>query len=934
MFRIIQAIVLISWIVFAVSKTSAVVTNEVLTTTAEIRSLAADQAARAIPVCVTGVVTAADPSWGGSFFVQDSTAGIFVYTTDNSHPVPGDLIQVRGVSDPGEYTPDIVSPQWKKLGTAPLPDAKLISPQRFMSGAEDGNRIEVSGTVKSVKAGTPLALEVESGGYNFQVFPTLNNDVDPNALVGETVHVRGTVATSYDAANKRLLSVAIFQPLTSDLIVDSLPGTVASNDVLTAAVEILSLSSAQAAKAIPCLVTGVVTAAEPNWGGDFFVQDSSGGVFVNTELSSQPVLGDVIQVSGFSHPGSYAPDINSAGWKKLGTAPLPQAVPISTERFMSGAADGERVELSGVVRSAEPSQIVKTRLRVELESGGFRFRAFPPLPANFDPQSLVGATVRVRGTAAASFNATLRHMLTVVLFVPQESDFIVDQLPDPAISEAPLTSLNRIAQYRRYNFTDSRIHVRGVVTYQRPGQDIFLHDQTGGLEVECNCTNIFAPGEVIDAVGFPSLERFLPILEDATLTRTSEPRETVVPQEVSIQELFTGVHHADLVSLQGKLLDRSLRSSITANSLTNTEDEDVLTLKSDRYFFAVVTPNTGSFARLSDIPIGSTLEVSGICLLEASGDGKIETVQVLPIDASSIRILKKPGWWTPEHLFIVIGILLVASVVGTTWMLMIHRKNTVLRQSISEKIKAQDELQKAHDQLETRVQERTKELKFEMSARKEAEIQYKAVLAERTRLAQELHDTLLQGFTGVGLKLDAVTSSLPSSLAGTKEQIQKILKQSDEYLSEARRSVWQLRSSSLENYGDFAEALKKVSERALQGTGIPLRFITCGVEHKLTPGIEDNFLRICEEAVTNAVKHANPTEVEVTLEYAPRELQLRIRDDGCGFDPEGPDGTRDGHFGLVGIRERTMRLGGKLSIKSQRGQGAEILVTVSSYVES
>jgi signal transduction histidine kinase len=254
--------------------------------------------------------------------------------------------------------------------------------------------------------------------------------------------------------------------------------------------------------------------------------------------------------------------------------------------------------------------------------------------------------------------------------------------------------------------------------------------------------------------------------------------------------------------------------------------------------------------------------------------------------------------------------------------------------SFAEKVKAQDELQKAHDELESRVLDRTKELKFEMSARKEAEIQYKAIANERTRLAQELHDTLLQGFTGVGLKLDAVTSNLPPSLAKTKEQIQKILAQSDEYLSEARRAVWELRSPSLIKLGGFSEVLKTVSERALQGTGILLRFTASGIENKVASDVEDNCLRICEEAVTNAVKHANPTEVEVTLEFSAKEMRLRIKDNGCGFDPDGPDGMKVGHFGLVGIRERTKRLCGNLSLHSHRDTGTEIIITISIPPES
>jgi PAS domain S-box-containing protein len=209
-----------------------------------------------------------------------------------------------------------------------------------------------------------------------------------------------------------------------------------------------------------------------------------------------------------------------------------------------------------------------------------------------------------------------------------------------------------------------------------------------------------------------------------------------------------------------------------------------------------------------------------------------------------------------------------------------------------------------------------------------------AIISERNRVAQELHDTLLQGFTGIGLRLDAITNTLPPSLASTKEQLQKILEQSDEYLTEARRSVWQLRSPSLESSGSFPEALKKVSERALQGTGIPLHFVLSGVAFKLALDIEDNFLRICEEAVTNAVKHAHPTEIEVLLECTDNKLRLGIRDNGHGFDMDGPDGKKTGHFGLTGIRERTKRLTGDLSLSSQPGQGTEILVTVRLSPES
>ncbi|TAL06845.1 MAG: hypothetical protein EPO07_01205, partial [Verrucomicrobia bacterium] len=529
-------------------------------------------------------------------------------------------------------------------------------------------------------------------------------------------------------------------------------GAVAADEALTNAADVLSLSAEQARRRIPVQVSGVVTVAEtdPKWKGKFFIQDATGGVFINNTNSQQPTVGDVVQVWGESHAGSYAPDITQPAWKKLGTAPLPPAKPVSAERLMSGAEDGQRVEVSGVVRSAQKG---KTKLMLELASGGYRFRAFVPSSLNLDPDTLIGATVRVRGTDAASFNAPLRHILTVAMYVPLESDFIVDQAADTAIRRGPFTPLDGIAQYRKHGESGSCIRVKGVVTFQRPGEDIFLHDATGGLQVKTTETNRFAPGEVIEAVGFPDVERFLPCLQDATLIRTADSRETVSPEQTHLDELLTGLHHADPITLRGKLLDRSYRKAgLPANKPA--ELRSILVLQnSNLVFSAEVAPGDG-FARLEDIPIGSTLEVSGICLLQLGEEGQAEAFQMLVPGANHITIVQKPDWWTPKRLLTGLAVVLTILLVAMIWSVMILRKNSALRASIAEKVIAQQELQKAHDLLEWRVEERTKQLKFEMTARKEAEVQFKATLKERTRLAQELHDTLEQSLTGIGLQLD------------------------------------------------------------------------------------------------------------------------------------------------------------------------------------
>jgi len=205
---------------------------------------------------------------------------------------------------------------------------------------------------------------------------------------------------------------------------------------------------------------------------------------------------------------------------------------------------------------------------------------------------------------------------------------------------------------------------------------------------------------------------------------------------------------------------------------------------------------------------------------------------------------------------------------------------------------------------------------------------FEARMRERKRIAQELHDTLLQGFTGIGLKLEALARSLPSSLAPFRAQVIKFLEESEQYLAEARRAIWELRSPLLQKSGDFSSVIAKVSQRALESTDIHLSFSIEGTERPVEPFVEANLLRICQEAVANAAKHAHPTRVEVFLAFGPKGVQLCVSDDGCGFAPTDAKASNNGHFGLLGIEERVAALRGILSVKSAPGRGTILKVTI------
>ena len=693
--------------------------------------------------------------------------------------------------------------------------------------------------------------------------------------------------------------------------------------VLTNAAQVLALSGEQARQKISISITGVVTAAEPTWNGRFFVQDPTSGVFVNNTNAAQPTVGDVVHVWGVSHPGGYAPVITKPHWEKLGRAPLPEAKRISVERLMSGAEDSQRVEVSAVVRSAVPGT---SRIALELASGRYRFRAFPPLDPGIDPAKLVGATVRLRGTAAASFNAPLRHILTVAVFVPQSSDFSIEQLPSPAVFEEPVTPLNGIAQYRHDSTPGARIRVQGVVTYQRPGEAVFLQDATGGLQVRCSETNRLTPGAVVEAIGFPDAEGYLPILQDAKLLQTRRTEPSLSPARVPFRELLQGRHHGEFITLQGKLLDLSIRPESPTGPRPNAV-KSVLMVQDSNFVFSAELPPTDAAASRARLPIGSTLEVSGVCVLQVNENGRMQSLNLLIPGSADIRILARPGWWTPQRLAIGLGAVLAVLLVAMTWTLMILRRNSALRASVAEKAAAQQELQRAHDLLESRVQERTQQLKVEMSARKEAEVRFKATLAERTRLAQELHDTLEQTMTGIGLQLDAAGQLSPQQPERASHHVEIARNLTTQSQIELRRSIWDLHSRELEEF-DLCDALTTSGRQLTEGTDVQLRVEMKGTPRPLPEVMEENLLRIGREALTNVVKHSGAHLATLTLLFGAQSVILRIQDDGKGFTPNGAAGPREGHFGIRGMSDRTKRLGGRLSIQSAPGAGACVQVEI------
>lgn len=201
------------------------------------------------------------------------------------------------------------------------------------------------------------------------------------------------------------------------------------------------------------------------------------------------------------------------------------------------------------------------------------------------------------------------------------------------------------------------------------------------------------------------------------------------------------------------------------------------------------------------------------------------------------------------------------------------------------------------------------------------------VLAERARLAREIHDTLAQGFVGISSQLDAVAMCLPNNPAQARSYLDLARKMARHSLTEARRSVMDLRASVLEGQ-DLAAALQSGTAQWVAGSDVELHVDVSGPENPLSQDMEQHLLRIAQEAVTNVLKHAGARRIWVKLHMEARRLYLRIVDDGRGFEQQDVFADLGGHFGLIGMRERAERLGGELHLKSRPGEGTQVEVTV------
>lgn len=645
---------------------------------------------------------------------------------------------------------------------------------------------------------------------------------------------------------------------------------------------------------------GVITYYEPEHHLTF-IQDATGGTYIHSEwdivkpegYKGSIVTGTLVEIEGITTPGRFAPFPMALDKSKgltvrvLGDAPLPKPLRPVRGELIDPKFHSQWIEVEAFSRSIH---IDDQRLAIELVFGGRSFEAYiPGVWSESDlPQALVNSDLRIQGVFGSIFNEE-RELIGVQLFVPSLNHVeVIDAGLTNAFSQ-PKRALKEIMQFNPGMV--ERMRVTGIVTLNEPGRGFYLRDVSGAAWVESTQTEALIPGTAIEVVGFAAIEGTAPILRDAVV-RIGSTGDSPKPIPLNADKAFDKRYHGELVTLEGLVIDRlTLPQSKT------------LALQSGDLFFYASLENDNAKTVLPES--GSWVAVTGICQNIFRGDASnipqitnthpAMALQVLMRFPSDLRILSTPSWWTPTRLAILAGSLAIVVLASLAWAATLRRR--VLSQT--EIIKEQ--------------------------------VEREHIAVERSRIGRELHDTLEQHLAGVGMQMEAAEARLATDTGAASKSLKLAGAMLRHSRTEARRSVWDLRSQMLEQFG-FTGSLRELAA-SMSNSEHHVTFNILGEERRLDSKAEFHLLRIAQEALTNAIKHGRAASIAIRVRFLPQEIQLTIEDNGSGFDPLEPQHRSAPHFGLLGMRERAGQLKGSLDLTSSPDKGTRIHLIVPTTID-
>lgn len=436
---------------------------------------------------------------------------------------------------------------------------------------------------------------------------------------------------------------------------------------------IRSLTSAEALRGYPVRLKAVVLFYDASISDDIgtlFVHDATGGIFVKTP--ARPHLpfreGTVVEISGTSGPGAFAPVVEHPQFRMLGQSRLPSQAPlVSLTQLMDGTYDSQWVRVEGVVHSVTP-QGKNIVMRLATSSG--LISATTVREEGADYSKLIDARVRTFAVAASRFNKR-RQLAGVHLFISSLRDISVLRYGSSDPFALPTRSIGQISEFGTGRATTDRVHLRGVVTLQWPGQLLCLQDATAGLCMDSADPGQLPIGTTVDTVGFRTIEGASPKITDAVFRSSGTARQPPGSISISAADALQGGYAGELVQLEGEIA-----------SLSSDPHEPAAMIASDGVIFPAVLPAGVALSELQTWQKGSKVRVLGICtpianalqVDERRGPESYVTFRVLMRSPEDLKIVRRPSWWTPLHAIVTLSAALVTTLAALALAVLLHRR--------------------------------------------------------------------------------------------------------------------------------------------------------------------------------------------------------------------------------------------------------------------
>jgi signal transduction histidine kinase/CheY-like chemotaxis protein/HPt (histidine-containing phosphotransfer) domain-containing protein len=442
---------------------------------------------------------------------------------------------------------------------------------------------------------------------------------------------------------------------------------------LTNAHDVHSLTLEQAVRGYPVHLRTVVTYYDPyvdQRRPSFFVSDSSGAIFV--VISSPPAIpfqaGDLVEITGVSAAGDYAPVVNAGSVQLIGKSPLPATAPrVALTALLSGAQDGQWVEVEGVVHAVS-QQGKNVKLDLALGDGAIIANTLEEPGADY--ASLIDAEIRLRGNQAPRFNHQLQMTGAQILF-PNRAQVTIEE-PAPAHPfSLPVSSIDGLLRFTPNPALQHRVHIRGTATLFWPGRLLCIQDGVHGLCAQTEQTRPLSTGELVDVIGFPVIGAFTPTLTRATYEGTNLQQPAPV-MPITAEKVIHGDLDARLVELEGQLIGRD-----------ESAGDPNIVLSSGKYVFSAILPAQPGALSMPKWRKGTTFKITGICSLKAATGkagkpGQVfvypESFQILLRSTADVAVIKSPSWWTPAHALATLGVAAVLTGMVLAWVVVLRRR--------------------------------------------------------------------------------------------------------------------------------------------------------------------------------------------------------------------------------------------------------------------